>query len=672
MATRLHGILLDGLNKPIVNATVALIAKGSTITVLNGSEAIFKTDALGAYNQTVQVGHYKVIIGPQGTEPYKAGEIVIYGDSPEGSLNGYLINWAPEQLTPDVIKQVQQLVSNSEQYALQAGRSALAASQDATDARGSKTAAATSASEALVHKNDAKTYMDGAKTAQSSASGSANTASQAVTTVNQVKTEVAQLKSDTQTLKNAAAESERQAGLSKQAAAGSATEAGKQATNAAGSATRAETAATKAEQELSTTLKKASNLSDVANINTARTNLRVDGFDSGGAETRMLVKGDTTKYLFLNGDGRWGVSGLNALAVTMGGTGAINADDARSNLGLDRLKQPANDTYLYAGRSKVRLTLNSGFWGMYDEDTSSWIQLPIYAGGTGAVNKYEASKNMGNTVLNGATIGTSGDMNTYTGPAGSGGEFYNVAATNSHNVANWPTKPNGNKAYGWGALLAFKHHMQGGRCTQFYVEDTNVGLYFRHNYSDSTWRNWQEVWTSGSTTIDSSGFLKVASPIIKVFRDGKYETNIESEGAVVERVDVGVYRVTNVLGLNSDPAWGGPEGGFEIPVDRNSNPLVWLDYEVDADGSLLIKTYHRTNPNAPVFARNLIGYKDKVTGEFIETVKEGEPVDIPVGVFVSVRVQMPADCIYNRRLAEEERLKEEMVEKEPAPDIDLP
>lgn len=93
MATRLYGVLLDGLNKPIINATVALISKGNTLTVLNGSEAIFRTDAQGAYNVTVQTGHYKVIIGPQGIEPYKAGEIVIYSDSKEGSLNNYLTNW---------------------------------------------------------------------------------------------------------------------------------------------------------------------------------------------------------------------------------------------------------------------------------------------------------------------------------------------------------------------------------------------------------------------------------------------------------------------------------------------------------------------------------------------------------------------------------------------------
>ena len=264
MATRLHGILMDGLNKPIINATVALIAKGNTITVLNGSEAIFRTDGSGAYNVTVQTGHYKVIIGPQGVEPYKAGEIVIYSDSPEGSLNGYLINWAPEELTPDVIKQVQQLVANSEEYALQAGRSAAAANADATDARNSKAAAASSASQALTYKNDSKTNADAAKQAQSSAAGSANTATKAVTTITNLKKDVEKLKSDTQTIKNSAV-SETQAikdaavsettalkdaaAVSATKAANSATEAGKQARNAGTSATNAKNDADRAKTE---------------------------------------------------------------------------------------------------------------------------------------------------------------------------------------------------------------------------------------------------------------------------------------------------------------------------------------------------------------------------------------------------------------------------------------
>lgn len=204
MSIRLTGILVDGLNNPLVNTTVTLIARSNTLLVLGSSEAVFRTDAQGAYNITVNPGHYVVIVGPQGKEPYKAGEIALYADSPEGSLNGYLVNWVEEELTPDVIKQVQQLVANSEEYALQAGRSAAAANADATDARNSKASAAQSASDALVYKNDAKASEDAARQAQAGAAGSANTASQAVTTIQGLKSDVEQLKVDTQGIKDSA------------------------------------------------------------------------------------------------------------------------------------------------------------------------------------------------------------------------------------------------------------------------------------------------------------------------------------------------------------------------------------------------------------------------------------------------------------------------------------
>lgn len=104
------------------------------------------------------------------------------------------------------------------------------------------------------------------------------------------------------------------------------------------------------------------------------------------------------------------------------------------------------------------------------------------------------------------------------------------------------------------------------------------------------------------------------------------------------------------MGTNADGSWGGVNGGFDIPKDRNGQALIWLDFEINADGSILVKTYHRTYPEAPVFAQNRIGYKDK-KGVFIETVKDGEPVDIPADQFVSVRVEMPADSIWHQKMA---------------------
>ena len=253
MSIRLTGILVDGLNNPLVNTTVTLIARSNTLLVLGGSEAVFRTDSTGHYNIQVNSGHYVVIVGPQGIEPYKAGEIVLYADSADGSLNGYLVDWVEEELTPDIIKQVQDLVASSQEYALQAERAASSANADATDARNSKAAAASSASSALTYKNDAKKSADAAKTSQTSAAGSANTATQAVTTIQGLKTDVEKLKSDTQAIKNSAVTETTKlkdaAAASATQAANSATEAGKQATNASTSATAAKKDADRAKTE---------------------------------------------------------------------------------------------------------------------------------------------------------------------------------------------------------------------------------------------------------------------------------------------------------------------------------------------------------------------------------------------------------------------------------------
>ena len=417
MTTRLHGILLDGLNKPIINATVALIAKGNTITVLNGSEAIFRTDGEGAYNVTVQTGHYKVIIGPQGIEPYKAGEIVIYGDSPEGSLNGYLINWAPEELTPDVIKQVQQLVASSEEYALQAGRSAAAANADATDARNSKASAAQSASDALVYKNDAKASEDAAKQAQAGAAGSANTATQAVTTIQGLKSDVEQLKTDTQGIKDSAVTEttalKDAAAASAAQASNSATEAGQQASNAAGSAQsastdagRAEVAAGKAEGIIGKSLLKENNLSDLSDINASRQTLLIDSLVQDGVHTflyshnrlyRLVMRDDGLIVLQKDivGDGvSWQTLPLSTAA---GGTGADTPEGARYNLGVDKLFQNSRETVLYSPNKNKYLTIPSDgdHWGVYDATTEQWLPLGIQFGGTGAKDANGIRNNIG-------------------------------------------------------------------------------------------------------------------------------------------------------------------------------------------------------------------------------------------------------------------------------------
>ncbi|MDE9557468.1 hypothetical protein KKJ06_19075 [Xenorhabdus bovienii] len=158
------------------------------------------------------------------------------------------------------------------------------------------------------------------------------------------------------------------------------------------------------------------------------------------------------------------------------------------------------------------------------------------------------------------------------------------------------------------------------------------GLYYRVRNGDTKeWRPFRMLYDEGNTTFDGNGFIKKASPIINIWSNGRFETNDESGGATVERLSEGVYLITGVLGFNADAAWGGVDGGIEIPLCKNKLPLIWVNYEVLPDGTIKLMTYHREHPNVPAFARNTReGYSD------------GDLIDIPSGRFVSVRVQMPA------------------------------
>ena len=166
-----------------------------------------------------------------------------------------------------------------------------------------------------------------------------------------------------------------------------------------------------------------------------------------------------------------------------------------------------------------------------------------------------------------------------------------------------------------------------------------VGVLARNTSGSSGNSTFNMLYGTANTTRASDGTLKAASPVVQLFSDGTFQTNDESEGCTVTRLTTGEYLIEGCEGLNSDAAWGGIDGGFDIPTDRNKQPLIWLDYEVNADGSVLVKSYHRTHPGAPAFARNEL-----------EDINDGDPVDIPRDQFLSVRIEMPADSVYNQKL----------------------
>lgn len=217
----------------------------------------------------------------------------------------------------------------------------------------------------------------------------------------------------------------------------------------------------------------------------------------------------------------------------------------------------------------------------------------------------------------------------------------------------------GEDGYPFGAGINIKYNDDYAFMLHVETNSANVISYVIHRGANGNERKVNILWGAANTTVDSNGFIKKASPVVKIFADGHFITNEESDGVSVLRCGTGEYLVKGCTGLHSDAAWGGIDGGFEIPVDRNKQPRVWLDYMVNADGSILVKTYHRVNGSAPSFAQNRIGSTD-INGMFTETVADREPVDIPADSFVSVRVEMPADSIWNQKQKE----LQEAVEKD--------
>lgn len=282
------------------------------------------------------------------------------------------------------------------------------------------------------------------------------------------------------------------------------------------------------------------------------------------------------------------LSGLTtALSISQGGTGAKNESDARTNLGLG---------------SAATVDRQSSI-----TDTTAGVALMQGAFG------------LGQAIPNQFPLGVPFDRT----------QFYGATQGNGSNPVA--------QRMG-GMVLAYA----GGSyaCAIAAALDTTSPTIWFRGVAGGTAGSWQKFYTSTNTTVASDGTLKAASPVVKVFSDGAYQTNDESEGVKVTRLNVGQYLIEGCQALNSDAAWGGMDGGFDIPTDRNKQPLIWLDYEVNADGSVLVKTYHRTHPDAPAFAKNEL-----------DGLSDGDPVDIPADQFVSVRVEMPQNSIWNQRAA---------------------
>ncbi|HGJ5905642.1 MAG TPA: hypothetical protein ACHBYY_03480 [Arsenophonus nasoniae] len=154
------------------------------------------------------------------------------------------------------------------------------------------------------------------------------------------------------------------------------------------------------------------------------------------------------------------------------------------------------------------------------------------------------------------------------------------------------------------------------------------------------------VQLSSSFTIDSNGYLKRASPIVKIHPDGNFETNDESEGVNVQRTGVGSYFISGVMGYNSDGGWG-INDGVSVPKNSDGLELIYIKDKILPDGNIEIQTFHRQHSHLPEEFQNW-RIKEIVDGKPTYYV-DGEQVDIPMSTWLDVRVEMPPNSVWHQK-----------------------
>lgn len=139
-----------------------------------------------------------------------------------------------------------------------------------------------------------------------------------------------------------------------------------------------------------------------------------------------------------------------------------------------------------------------------------------------------------------------------------------------------------------------------------------TGLVFTSSWNTDGSRNPDNVmWGTYNTTVDSNGFIKEASPIIKLYADTA-EANPLVGHFTFEKPSSGVYIIKGTKGL-AKSGWY-----VETPRDANGNIKVFIDYHQDEDNTITVRTFEPVYENGRAVA--------------------GEPVDIPTDRWIDIRL----------------------------------